>query len=48
MRYFSAINIIGIIHTARNRNGFATGAVQAAEFITGRKGIFTMSDVLGF
>jgi 4-hydroxy-tetrahydrodipicolinate reductase len=37
---------IKLVHTAKNRNGFALGAVLAAEFITGRKGVFTMSDVL--
>jgi len=37
---------ITLVHTAKNRNGFALGAVLAAEFIAGRKGVFTMSDVL--
>ena len=37
---------IKLVHTAKNRNGFALGAVLAAEYISGRKGIFTMSDVL--
>ncbi len=37
---------IKLVHTAKNRNGFALGAVLAAEFIAGRKGVFTMSDVL--
>ncbi|MDF2189500.1 4-hydroxy-tetrahydrodipicolinate reductase [Paraflavitalea sp. CAU 1676] len=45
--YTSAIDDIEIKHTAHNRTGFATGAVLAAEFITGKKGIFSMSDVLG-
>lgn len=45
--YHSAIDDIEIKHTAHNRTGFATGAVMAAEFITGKKGIFTMKDVLG-
>ncbi|RLD74783.1 MAG: 4-hydroxy-tetrahydrodipicolinate reductase, partial [Bacteroidetes bacterium] len=34
-------------HTAFNRNGFALGAVVAAEWLIGKKGIFTMKDVLG-
>ena len=38
---------IEIIHTAHNRSGFALGAVLAAEFLYGRRGVFTMSDVLG-
>lgn len=45
--YTSAIDDIEIKHTAHNRKGFATGAVLAAEFLQGKKGIFTMSDVLG-
>jgi len=47
IRYHSAIDDIEIIHTAHNRKGFATGAVLAAEFIRGKKGIFTMNEVLG-
>jgi 4-hydroxy-tetrahydrodipicolinate reductase len=46
--YASDIDTITITHTAHNRRGFATGAVLAAEFIASRKGIFQMSDVLGF
>ncbi len=46
--YTSAIDDIEIIHTAHNRTGFATGAVMAAEFLKGKKGIFGMNDVLGF
>ena len=45
--YSSAIDIIDIIHTAHNRDGFALGAVLAAEYIMDKKGIFTMKDVLG-
>jgi len=47
VRYQSAIDTIDIIHTAHNRTGFATGAVLAAEFVKGKKGIFSMKDVLG-
>ncbi|MEO7048657.1 MAG: 4-hydroxy-tetrahydrodipicolinate reductase [Ferruginibacter sp.] len=46
IKYSSAIDDIEIIHTAHNRTGFATGAVLAAEFIAGKKGIFNMKDVL--
>jgi 4-hydroxy-tetrahydrodipicolinate reductase len=46
--YDSTIDTIEITHTAHNRMGFATGAVLAAEFIRGKKGIFQMKDVLGF
>ncbi|MFN5937442.1 MAG: 4-hydroxy-tetrahydrodipicolinate reductase [Sphingobacteriales bacterium] len=44
--YQSSIDDIEIKHTAHNRNGFATGAVMAAEFIFGKRGIFSMKDVL--
>jgi 4-hydroxy-tetrahydrodipicolinate reductase len=46
--YTSAIDDIEIIHTAHNRNGFATGAVMAAAFLYNKKGVFSMKDVLGF
>lgn len=46
IQYSSAIDDIEIKHTAHNREGFALGAVLAAEFVAGRKGIFTMNDVL--
>jgi len=48
VRYQSDIDDIEIIHTAHNRQGFATGAVLAAEYICDKKGIFSMKDVLGF
>lgn len=48
VKYSSPIDDIEIIHTAHNRMGFATGAVLAAEFIRGKKGVFSMKDVLGF
>ncbi len=48
VKYSSDIDDITIIHNAHNRNGFALGAVLAAEFIRDKKGIFTMKDVLGF
>jgi len=47
IKYSSAVDDIEIIHTAHNRQGFATGAVLAAEFIKGKKGIFSMKEVLG-
>jgi 4-hydroxy-tetrahydrodipicolinate reductase len=48
VKYYSTIDDIEIIHTAHNREGFAGGAVLAAEFIQNKKGIFSMKDVLGF
>jgi 4-hydroxy-tetrahydrodipicolinate reductase len=47
VKYSSAIDDIEIIHTAHNRLGFALGAVLAAEYIPGKKGIFSMKEVLG-
>lgn len=44
--YRSSVDQIEIIHTAFSRSGFAAGAVAAAEYIYGKKGIFSMSDVL--
>jgi 4-hydroxy-tetrahydrodipicolinate reductase len=44
--YSSAVDDIQITHTAHSRKGFATGALIAAEFIAGKKGIFSMKDVL--
>lgn len=44
--YHSEIDDIEIRHTAHSRQGFALGAVIAAEFIQGKKGVFTMKDVL--
>lgn len=44
--YNSAVDAIEIKHTAHNREGFALGAVIAAEWIIGKQGIFTMKDVL--
>ena len=44
--YASEVDTIEIKHTAHNRNGFALGAVIAAEWLVGKKGVFTMRDVL--
>jgi 4-hydroxy-tetrahydrodipicolinate reductase len=44
--YTSAVDAIEIKHTAHNREGFALGAVIAAEWIVGKQGVFTMKDVL--
>lgn len=42
----AAFDEIKLVHTAKNRNGFALGAVLAAEYIADKEGIFTMADVL--
>ena len=44
--YNSEIDSISIKHTAHSRQGFAMGAVIAAEWIKNKKGVFTMKDVL--
>jgi 4-hydroxy-tetrahydrodipicolinate reductase len=46
--YDSPIDSIEITHTAHSREGFATGAVVAAEWLAGKKGVFSMKDMLGF
>jgi 4-hydroxy-tetrahydrodipicolinate reductase len=45
--YDSEVDQIEIKHTAHSREGFALGAVIAAEWLIGKKGVFTMKDVLG-
>jgi 4-hydroxy-tetrahydrodipicolinate reductase len=35
-------------HTAHNRNGFALGAVLAAEWVQGKKGFFSVEDMFNF
>lgn len=40
------IDIVSLKHHAKNRKGFAAGAILAAEFIADKKGYFTMSDLL--
>lgn len=44
--YTSEVDTIEIKHTAHSRDGFALGSVIAAEWILGKKGVFTMKDVL--
>lgn len=46
--YSSAIDTIRLSHEAHARSGFALGAVIAAEFLAGKKGVYTMADVLRF
>jgi 4-hydroxy-tetrahydrodipicolinate reductase len=45
--YNSDVDSIEIKHTAHNREGFALGAIIAAEWLVGKTGVFTMKDVLG-
>ncbi|WP_435255125.1 4-hydroxy-tetrahydrodipicolinate reductase [Tenacibaculum sp. A30] len=44
--YSSEVDTIDIKHTAHNRQGFALGAVIAAEWLHNKTGIYTMRDVL--
>jgi 4-hydroxy-tetrahydrodipicolinate reductase len=44
----SEIDTLRLKHEAKSRKGFAFGAVVAAEFIYSRKGVFTMTDIMGF
>lgn len=46
INYDSSVDSIEIKHTAHNREGFALGAVIAAEWIVGKEGVFSMKDVL--
>jgi 4-hydroxy-tetrahydrodipicolinate reductase len=41
----SEADSIELVHTAKNRTGFALGALIAAEWLKGKKGIFTMKDI---
>ncbi|MCQ2360861.1 MAG: 4-hydroxy-tetrahydrodipicolinate reductase [Paludibacteraceae bacterium] len=48
IHYDSPVDEITITHSAKSREGFALGAVLAAEFTYGKKGILGMSDMLKF
>ena len=45
--YDSEVDAIEIKHTAHSREGFALGAVVAAEWLIGKRGVYSMKDVLG-
>ncbi|WP_405251829.1 4-hydroxy-tetrahydrodipicolinate reductase [Dokdonia sp. Asnod3-C12] len=47
INYKSEIDTITLSHEAHSRQGFALGAVIAAEWLQGKQGVFTMRDVLG-
>jgi len=44
--YNSDVDSLEIKHTAHSREGFATGAILAAEFLKGKTGVFGMNDLL--
>jgi 4-hydroxy-tetrahydrodipicolinate reductase len=46
IKYHSAIDELEIKHTANGREGFASGAITAAHWLIGKKGIFGMNDLL--
>jgi 4-hydroxy-tetrahydrodipicolinate reductase len=46
--YDSEIDAIEFKHTAHNRNGFALGAVMAAEWIQNKKGFYSVEDMFDF
>jgi 4-hydroxy-tetrahydrodipicolinate reductase len=43
----SPADTVTISHQARSREGFARGAITAAEWVQNKKGLFTMHDLLG-
>ena len=47
VKYESDVDFIEIKHEAKNRKGFAEGAVLAARWLLGKKGVFDMTDLLG-
>jgi 4-hydroxy-tetrahydrodipicolinate reductase len=44
--YTSSVDSIEIKHEAKSRRGFAEGAVMAARWVAGKKGVFEMKDML--
>ena len=46
IKYHSDVDYIEIVHTAKSRKGLAYGAVLAAEFISDKKGVFSMEDIM--
>lgn len=47
VRYESEVDTIILQHSARSREGFARGALQAAHWLIGRQGVYGMGDMLG-
>jgi 4-hydroxy-tetrahydrodipicolinate reductase len=48
VKYQSAVDDLEITHTAHSREGFAQGAVLVAEWMMGKKGVYSMDDFLNF
>lgn len=47
VKYDSEVDYLTIKHFTKSRKGLAYGAVLAAEFLMGKKGVYTMKDLLG-
>lgn len=48
IQFESDIDKITVKHEAKNRKGFALGAILAAEFLKNKKGVYTMNDLINF
>ena len=48
VNYYSPVDDLELTHVANSRKGFAVGAVSAAEWVIGKKGVFGMDDMLKF
>lgn len=48
VQYASTIDSLSIRHEAHSREGFASGALLAAQWLIGKKGCFSMNDLLNF
>lgn len=48
INYTSSVDNISLVHQANNRRGFALGAVKAAEWLVGKKGMYSIQDFLKF
>ena len=46
LEYSSTEDTIIFKHAAHNRDGFAKGAILAAEFVKNKKGLFSMNDLI--
>jgi len=47
VRYESEVDFLTLKHFSKSRKGLACGAIMAAEFIIGKKGVYTMKDLMG-
>jgi 4-hydroxy-tetrahydrodipicolinate reductase len=48
IRYTSDVDELQLVHQAKNRRGFALGAVKAAEFMKDKKGVYGMTELLNY